>query len=332
MYPDVFTGGYGLGYGPEAFMAWADSLDSFIAQNQVSSLESLSLAVSLLRGESRAWWWVEEEARWCEEEQIHTWDELKIIMSFKYVPGFQWEEEELDFDFYLEEIAQPDSLPEDSFPMIAAEHEGETQELCLHVPDQTNQEDKVLGESSTTPELAHALIDQGGSFQSLSSGLLTCPITDQNQLRSTKQKLAMVKKMPKLENEYGDHYTRPPDPMQHENQVIMSIGQGVLREIIDILLGSHKELVRPPDQSARFLLNNATEVQSIDRAGQTDRAVYRLDPHSSGLELQHNSRPDGQIKRTEARLFHPVHHANPSVKSEVKLVEWNSNPTMASLS
>ncbi|KAG5374110.1 hypothetical protein IGI04_042593 [Brassica rapa subsp. trilocularis] len=60
--------------------------------------------------------------------------------------------------------------------------------------------------------------------------------------------------MPKLENEYGDHYTRPPDPMQHENQVIMSIGQGVLREIIDILLGIHKELVRPPDQSARFLL------------------------------------------------------------------------------
>ncbi|KAG5398048.1 hypothetical protein IGI04_019862 [Brassica rapa subsp. trilocularis] len=83
---------------------------------------------------------------------------------------------------------------------------------------------------------------------------LISPITDQNQLRSTKQKLVVVKKMPKLENEYGDHYTRPPDPMQHENQVIMSIGQGVLREIIDILLGIHKELVRPPDQSARFLL------------------------------------------------------------------------------
>ena len=83
---------------------------------------------------------------------------------------------------------------------------------------------------------------------------LISPITDQNQLRSTKQKLVVCKKMPKLENEYGDHYTRPPDPMQHENQVIMSIGQGVLREIIDILLGSHKELVRPPDQSARFLL------------------------------------------------------------------------------
>ncbi|WZZ66472.1 hypothetical protein YC2023_077842 [Brassica napus] len=164
MYPDVFAGGYGLGYGPEAFMAWADSLDSFIAQNQVSSLESLSFAINLLRGEAKAWWNVEEEARWDDEELIYTWNELKIIMSFKYVPGFQWEEEELDFEFYLEEIAQPDSLPEDSLPMIAAEHEGETQELCLH---------KVLGESSTTPELVHALIDQGESFQSLSSGLLT---------------------------------------------------------------------------------------------------------------------------------------------------------------
>ncbi|KAF3609657.1 hypothetical protein DY000_02046819 [Brassica cretica] len=142
--------------------------------NQVSSLESLSFAVSLLRGESRAWWWVEEEARWCKEEQIHTWDELKIIMSSKYVTGFQWEEEKSDLNFFLKEIEQPDSLPEDSLPMIAAEHEGETQELCLHVPDQTNQEEKVLGESSTTPELAHALIDQGESFQSLSSGLLTC--------------------------------------------------------------------------------------------------------------------------------------------------------------
>ncbi|WZZ64683.1 hypothetical protein YC2023_076053 [Brassica napus] len=34
--------------------------------------------------------------------------------------------------------------------------------------------------------------------------------------------------------------------------------------------------------------NNATEVQSIDLTRQTDRAVYRLDPHTSGLELQHN--------------------------------------------
>lgn len=299
IYPEAFVGGYGPEYGPEAFKSWVESLDSYIGQNQVSSWESLSFAINLLRGEAKSWWKVEEEARWDDEEPIYTWNELKIIMSFKYVPGFQWEEEESDLNFFLKEIEQPDSLPEDSLPMIAAEHEGETQELCLHVPDQTNQEEKVLGESSTTSELAHALIDQGESFQSLSSGLLTwytldfqtslveylrdvkglqqvvfepggsfsvsirsnnnlvqktvtykldlqgfftpekqdlrsnlfegredgvilsicsknrgetggntpliSPITDQNQLRSIKQKLAVVKKMPKLENEYGNH-------------------------------------------------------------------------------------------------------------------------------
>ncbi|KAJ4906475.1 hypothetical protein Rs2_10133 [Raphanus sativus] len=42
--------------------------------------------------------------------------------------------------------------------------------------------------------------------------------------------------------------------MQHENQVIMSIGPGVLRQIRCILLCSQKELVKQPDQSVRFLL------------------------------------------------------------------------------
>ena len=250
--------------------------------------------------------------------------------AFESEPTTLCEADNLDNHLKLEEEAQ------------VAETE------CGHVPDQRKQEEKVPGGSSNALELVLSTVEQGESFQSLSSGLLTwytldfqtslveylrdvkglqqvvfepggsfslsirsnnnlvqktvsykldqqgfftpgkqylrsnlfegredgvilsicsknrgetggntpliSPITDQNQLRSTKQKLAVVKKMPKLENEYGDHYTRPPDPMQHENQVIMSIGQGVLREIIDILLGSHKELVRPPDQSARFLL------------------------------------------------------------------------------
>ncbi|KAF3585718.1 hypothetical protein F2Q69_00029484 [Brassica cretica] len=84
----------------------------------------------------------------------------------------------------------------------------------------------------------------------------------------------------------------------------------------------------------RNVRNNATEVQSIDRAGQTDRAVYRLDPHSSGLELQHNPRPDGQINRTEARLFRPVRHAKSigQVRSEVGRVESESDRGLSLLS
>ncbi|KAG5374070.1 hypothetical protein IGI04_042633 [Brassica rapa subsp. trilocularis] len=149
--------------------------------------------------------------------------------------------------------------------------EDRTSVICGHVPGQNQSEEGVLNGSPKAHELAVTTVVKGGDIiESFSCDLLTTPpewinirlveyLRDvkglqQNQLRSTKQKLVVVKKMPKLENEYGDHYTRPPDPMQHENQVIMSIGQGVLREIIDILLGIHKELVRPPDQSARFLL------------------------------------------------------------------------------
>ena len=85
------------------------------------------------------------------------------------------------------------------------------------------------------------------------------------------------------------------------------------------------------DQNVR---NNATEVQSIDRAEHTARAVYRLDPHSSGLELQHNPRPDGQINRTEARLSRPVRHAKSfgQARSEVVRVESKSDHGLSLLS
>lgn len=80
--------------------------------------------------------------------------------------------------------------------------------------------------------------------------------------------------------------------------------------------------------------NNAIEVQSIDRTGQTDRAVYRLDPHTSGLELQHNPRPDDQINRTEARLSRPVRHAKSigQAKTEVDRVESESDCGLSLLS
>ena len=60
------------------------------------------------------------------------------------------------------------------------------------------------------------------------------------------------------------------------------------------------------DQNVR---NNSIEVQSSDRAEQTDRAVYRIDPRTSGLELQDNPRPDDRINRTEARLSRHIRHS-----------------------
>ena len=85
------------------------------------------------------------------------------------------------------------------------------------------------------------------------------------------------------------------------------------------------------DQNVR---NNATEVQSIDRAEKTARAVHRLDRHSFGLELQDNPRPDGQINRTEVRLSRPVRHAKSigQARSEVVRVESKSDHGLSLLS
>ncbi|KAF2595161.1 hypothetical protein F2Q70_00044031 [Brassica cretica] len=163
--------------------------------------------------------------------------------------------------------------------MIAAEQDGETPVICMHVPDQKKQEEKVLGESSITLELAHVLIDQGESFQSLNCGLLTkiilyfqsCLVEHlrvvkglqqvvfepggslSNKLRRVKHKLVVDKERPKLQSEYGDHCTRPPDPMRHKNQVKMCAGQGALRDIRSILLLQHNGLVRTLKQATKFL-------------------------------------------------------------------------------
>ncbi|KAF3507394.1 hypothetical protein F2Q69_00006519 [Brassica cretica] len=85
------------------------------------------------------------------------------------------------------------------------------------------------------------------------------------------------------------------------------------------------------DQNVR---NSTTEVQSIDRAEHTTRAVYRLDPPSSGLELQHNPRPDGQINHTEVRLSRHVRHAKSigQARSEVVRVESKSDHGLSLLS
>ena len=62
--------------------------------------------------------------------------------------------------------------------------------------------------------------------------------------------------------------------------------------------------------------------------------MYRLDPHSSGLELQHNPRPDDQINRTEVRLSRLVRHAKSigQARSEVVRVESKSDHGLSLLS
>jgi len=50
----------------------------------------------------------------------------------------------------------------------------------------------------------------------------------------------------------------------------------------------------------------STEVHPDDRTERTDRAVYRIDPRTSGMELRLDPRPDDRSDRTEARLPRPT--------------------------
>ncbi|XP_013613865.1 PREDICTED: uncharacterized protein LOC106320044 [Brassica oleracea var. oleracea] len=71
--------------------------------------------------------------------------------------------------------------------------------------------------------------------------------------------------------------------------------------------------------------NVPTEVHSSDRTRQTDRAVYRIDPRTSRLELRPDPRPDDQTDRTEARLSRTNRQAKADGQAKINLGRANSD-------
>ncbi|KAF3609505.1 hypothetical protein DY000_02046414 [Brassica cretica] len=65
--------------------------------------------------------------------------------------------------------------------------------------------------------------------------------------------------------------------------------------------------------------------QTLERIRQTNRAVYRLDPRTSGLELRPNSRPDDRTDRTEARPSRPTRQAKTDGQARINLARVNSD-------
>ncbi|KAF2616633.1 hypothetical protein F2Q68_00038849 [Brassica cretica] len=68
----------------------------------------------------------------------------------------------------------------------------------------------------------------------------------------------------------------------------------------------------------------SSEVRRLQRqiegdAGLIDRAVYRLDPRMSGLELRPDPRPDARTDRTEARLSRPTRQAKTDSQARLDL-------------
>uniref|UniRef100_M4DXU6 Uncharacterized protein n=1 Tax=Brassica campestris TaxID=3711 RepID=M4DXU6_BRACM len=71
--------------------------------------------------------------------------------------------------------------------------------------------------------------------------------------------------------------------------------------------------------------NISTEVHSFDSAGQTDRAVYQIDPRASGMEIQLEPRLGDRTDRTGARFSRPTRQANIDGQAIINLGRANSD-------
>ncbi|WZZ78476.1 hypothetical protein YC2023_099048 [Brassica napus] len=69
------------------------------------------------------------------------------------------------------------------------------------------------------------------------------------------------------------------------------------------------QYMEPAQYGDQDVLNNSTEVRSSDRTKQTDRAVYRINPRTSGKELWLEPRPNDRTYHTRARLSRPSRHS-----------------------
>ena len=124
------------------------------------------------------------------------------------------------------------------------------------------------------------------------------PITDQNQLRSTKQKLAVVKKMPKLENEYGDQTTRPPDQKDVKLRVhglmfmrrtwVGSSWREAFNSKLNKVEKSSALEVICSEESSKMLLRHEEGLQSfVFHPGETREVMIYLMARSGTLELNY---------------------------------------------
>ncbi|KAF8105370.1 hypothetical protein N665_0158s0052 [Sinapis alba] len=63
----------------------------------------------------------------------------------------------------------------------------------------------------------------------------------------------------------------------------------------------------------------STEVRPSDHTRQTDRAVYRIDPRTSGMELRLDPRPDDRSNRPTDRLSRPTRHSKDDSRTRLSL-------------
>ena len=79
------------------------------------------------------------------------------------------------------------------------------------------------------------------------------------------------------------------------------------------------------DQTDQNVPDVPVEVHPTDQIRLTDRAVYQLDPRTSGLELRLDPRSDARIDRTEVRLSRPTRQAKTDGQARSNLTRANSD-------
>nr|VDD26061.1 unnamed protein product [Brassica oleracea] len=82
---------------------------------------------------------------------------------------------------------------------------------------------------------------------------------------------------------------------------------------------SMDQYMEPAPHGHHDVLNNSTEVHPSNRMDQNDRAVYRIDPRSSGMEFWLEPRSDDRTDRTRVRLSRPSRHSKDNSRARLSL-------------
>ena len=82
---------------------------------------------------------------------------------------------------------------------------------------------------------------------------------------------------------------------------------------------SMDQYMEPAPHGHQDVLNNSTEVHPSNRTDQTDRAVYWIDPRSSGMEFWLEPRSNDRTDRTRARLSRPSRHSRDNSRARLSL-------------
>lgn len=83
--------------------------------------------------------------------------------------------------------------------------------------------------------------------------------------------------------------------------------------------------MEPCQNGDKVIQNGLTEVRPSDRTDQIDRAVYRIEPRTSRMELRLEPRPDDRTDRTTYVLSRPIRQAKTDGRARINFEREESD-------